>query len=224
MIQAYIFDMDGTLVDTESLWVDAVATFIRKRLGPYAHADAQALVYGRSWHDIYADIQGMLPGLNMSIDAVEEEMGPLYREIEVTQDVRIDSSIRLLRRLSGEAPVCIVSGSSRKMIAANIVTMNIADCVRFYLGAEDYSPGKPDPSCFLMAARRLEVLPEACVVFEDSAAGVLGAKRAGMYAVGLARRGAMPQDLSVADVVLADLADFDPAALPCPGASRPIAS
>ena len=211
--EAYIFDMDGTLMDTEVLWVDAVEAFMCKRKPAYTHQEAEALVYGRSWHDIYDDMMAMLPGCEMPIAAVEAEMAPLYQAMESKRDVRIHQSIDLLKDLATRHPVCIVSGSSRKMIAANIEKMGIGHAVSFYLGAEDYSPGKPDPACFLMAAERLGVAPKACLVFEDSEAGVLGARRAGMRAVAFARDGALSQDFSVADLVLSDLSEFDPAML-----------
>lgn len=86
--------------------------------------------------------------------------------------------------------------------------MGIGRDVRFVLGAEDYEPGKPSPAGFLLGARRLGVPPETCLVFEDSRAGVLAAKQAGMLCVALARPGSHPQDLSGADWILEDLAAF----------------
>ena len=63
--------------------------------------------------------------------------------------------------------------------------MGIEDVVNFYLGHEDYHPGKPHPACYLRAAEIAEALPENCVVFEDSNAGISAAKDAGMYGVAL---------------------------------------
>ncbi len=85
--------------------------------------------------------------------------------------------------------------------------------VRFVLGAEDYAPGKPSPAGFLEGARRLGVPPQECLVFEDSAAGIAAARAAGMRCVALDRPGAYPQDLSAADWVLSDLAQFSVDAL-----------
>jgi sugar-phosphatase len=86
--------------------------------------------------------------------------------------------------------------------------LNTSEIVRFVLGAEDYAPGKPDPSGFLLGAQRLGISPSNCLVFEDSLAGVLAAKRAGMWCVALNRPNAHPQNLSEADWILSDLADF----------------
>ncbi len=82
--------------------------------------------------------------------------------------------------------------------------------MRVVVATEDTPRGKPDPAPYLLAAERLGVAPEACVAFEDSRAGVLSAKAAGMRVVALQRPGAPKQDLSDADEVLMELGDFRP--------------
>lgn len=208
MIKAFIFDLDGTLLDSEILWVEAIEDFIRERDPTVTRDYATSIVYGRSWHDIYKDICGRLADLDMSILDMQVALRPYFDRLSQTRDIRILSSVELLRALSADFPVCIVSGSPRDEIRDGVALMGIGDRLIFYLGAEDYAPGKPDPACFLTAADRLGLPPVECLVFEDSAAGVLAAKRAGMACVGLAREGRPPQDLSCADLVLSDLAGF----------------
>jgi sugar-phosphatase len=122
--------------------------------------------------------------------------------------VTIPGSADLLKRLAATHPVCIVSGSIRHDIEHAIELMGVGELVAFYLGAEDYGPGKPDPACFLMAAAKLGCEPGECVVFEDSAAGLQAGKAAGMTCVALARPGAPAQDFAAADLVLEDLGHF----------------
>ncbi len=208
MINAFIFDLDGTLLDSEILWVEAVEAFIREHDPSVTRDYATSIVYGRSWHDIYEEICRHLNDLDMSIRDMQVALRPYFDRLSETRDIRILSSVELLRTLSRDFPVCIVSGSPRDEIQDGVELMGIDDHLAFYLGAEDYSPGKPHPACFLMAAEKLGVPPGECLVFEDSAAGVLAAKRAGMACVGLSREGRPPQDLSAADIVLGDLADF----------------
>jgi len=131
------------------------------------------------------------------------------RKLPTESDVQIAGSVKLLVRLAAEHPVAIVSGSPREDIADSIALMGIGPFVHFFLGAEDYHPGKPDPACFLLAAQRMQVDPSACLVFEDSAAGVRAAKAAGMSCVALARPDAPRQDVATADLVLDDLGKFD---------------
>lgn len=184
MTCAYCFDLDGTLIDSEVIWVEAVHAFLEKLTGNYPRPDAEQLVYGRSWHDIYQDIVRTV-GIDMTLAEMEAETSFLYKEITSTRDIRIPNSIDLLKNLSHTHTVCVVSGSSRKTVKEAIDMMNLADRLAFFLGADDYSPGKPDPACYRLAAEKLAVPPASCVAFEDSNAGVLAAKAAGMRCVAL---------------------------------------
>lgn len=212
-IDALIFDLDGTLLDSEILWVEATEEFLRAHDPGITRDVATALVYGRSWHDVYRDIRRRLTHLHMGLEEMQRALAPHFQRLKRTRDIRIVSSIELLKRLAATRPCCIVSGSPREDIRDGIELMGIGSHLRFYLGAEDYAPGKPDPACFLMAAERLGVPPARCLVFEDSAAGVTAAKRAGMSCIGLARPGRPPQNLAGADLVVGDLADAEVAAL-----------
>jgi HAD superfamily hydrolase (TIGR01509 family) len=213
MIRAYIFDLDGTLVDSEVIWVEAVGATMRDHAGEFSQEEAAALVYGRSWRDIHADIVVRFPALDMPIHEMEATIAPYYKAIADRQDIRIPNSIALLHKLSKAHPVCIVSGSSRKTISEAVDMMGIADALDFFLGADDYSPGKPDPTCYRMAAERLGVMPEECLVFEDSEVGLRSAKGAGMACVILTGQARPVQDFSSADLVLDDLGKFDVQAL-----------
>ena len=210
MIKAFIFDMDGTLIDTDIIWVEAMELFLRDNGYPITHENATLLVYGKSWRDIYLDISRRFPDIGMNIEEMEEGLHPYFIRLKSSRDVRITGSIDLLKRLSKNYPAVIVSGSSRKTVDETIAELELEPRVIFSLAAEDYSPGKPNPACYLMAAKKLGVPPIQCVVFEDSAAGVKAAKQAGMYCVALARKNAPKQDMSIADEILEDLADYAP--------------
>lgn len=206
MIRAIIFDLDGTLVDTEMLWVRGLEDYLHAAGFAMSHEEAVGLVFGRAWHDIYRELRRRYPAFRVPVDEAAAELNRRFEARKQGVDVRIHESIERLRSLAAAFPVCIVSGSGRREIAAAVELMGIEDHVRFFLGSEDYSPGKPDPACFLKAAERLGVDPADCLVFEDSAAGVRAAKAAGMRCVALQRPGLPQQDLSPADRVVDSLA------------------
>ena len=65
MISAYIFDLDGTLLDTEIVWVDATINYLASKGHNISHAQSMNIVYGRAWFDVYADIVSRFPDLDM---------------------------------------------------------------------------------------------------------------------------------------------------------------
>ncbi|MFU8780418.1 MAG: HAD family hydrolase [Kiritimatiellia bacterium] len=214
MIRAAIFDLDGTLLDTEILWVDATHAYLLAQGKQASYADVLRIVYGRSWRQVYADIVSDFDLGHISMHAMDDELHDMIKvEKARRDDLVLEGSVRLLRELSALMPVCIVSGSPRKAIADAVEMLQIGNCLAFVIGAEEYHMGKPDPTCFQMAIQRLNVPAAACVVFEDSSAGVKAAKAAGAYCVALARPSRPPQDVRAADLVLEDLGTFDLATL-----------
>jgi len=208
MIKAFFFDLDGTLQDTEVLYVEAWQRAYEEKGCSVSHEEACATVYGRAKDEVYASFAARFPEAYPTPDSLEEPLARHFQKLRVARDVGIPGSIELLDRLAEHYPVAIVSGNSRQEVAEAMATLGIGSKLAFFLGCEDYAPGKPDPACFLLAARRLELPPRECLVFEDSAAGVRAAKAAGMTCIALQRPGAPHQDLSPADRVLGDLADY----------------
>lgn len=208
-LRAFFFDLDGTLIDTENLYVKATEQALVDCGCVISGQESIDLVYGRAWSSVYADIEKRFPGAYTSIEAIEDVIYHYFSQFKDRTDIRIVDSIELLCRLAETHPVAIVSGSLRRDIEEGIALMGITDRLEFFLGSEDYAAGKPDPACYLKAAERLAVPPAHCLVFEDSHVGIVAAKRAGMYAVALRREGAPLQDVTRADAVYSTLAEFD---------------
>ena len=209
MYRAALFDLDGTLQDSEIVWVKATRDFVRDNGYPMTDDEALRTVYGRSWTNMYRDIIGYLPSL-ASVTAFEmaDLVRDYYTRLAAGQDIAIPGSVALFRRLAKTMKVAIVSGSPRLDIANAVRNLGLEDCISFFVGAEEYGEGKPDPACYLLGAERAGVDPSDCVVFEDAAVGILAAKRAGMHAVALTIPGRPEQDLSAADEILTDLSQW----------------
>ena len=209
MVKATFFDLDGTLQDSEVIWLAATREYLRDQGADVSHEEAQAIVYGRGWGEVCKSMVRLAPALApLGSQALAGALREYFLRLRSTTNVALPGSIATLRKLAATMPVAIVSGSTRHDIAEAIDHLGVGDVVQFYIGAEDYNAGKPNPECFLMAARHLDIPPAECVVFEDSSVGVQAAKRASMYCVALARPGSPSQNLDGADLVLSDLGDF----------------
>ena len=204
--RAALFDLDGTLQDSEIVWVQATRDYVRAKGYPLSDEQALRIVYGRSWTNMCEDIVRLVPSLASStpLQMADEARG-FFNRIVADADIAIPGSVALFKRLAKTMQVAIVSGSPRADIAIAIKNLGLEDSISFYIGAEEYGNGKPDPACYLMGAARAGVEPAECVVFEDATAGILAAKRAGMHAVALRIPGRPAQDLSAADEILEDL-------------------
>lgn len=210
MIRAALFDLDGTLQDSEVLWVEATRDYLLDQGVDLSPAEAEQIVYGRGWREVFETMQRLAPPLvPVTMDEGARVLRRYYLKRRDTTSIALPGSVDLLRRLATRMPVAIVSGSPRDDIAEAIDHLAIGDSVQFYLGAEDYPAGKPSPDCFLLAAERLDLPPAACLVIEDSAAGVAAAKAAGMPCVALVRPGRPSQHVAGADWIVPDLGAFD---------------
>lgn len=209
-IGAFLFDLDGTLIDSERLWACAIQSFLADRGVSITLSDLLALVFGHSWFDIHTLLRDRYPAaVDESPVVVSGQLRPYYLRLrEDGKSIVIESSVALLRKVARVAPVAIVSGSPHADICQAAEEMGVYPILSLILGAEDYPRGKPAPDGFLVAAKSLGVSPETCVVFEDSPAGVASAKTAGMYCVALDLWGRNQEILSQADMVVPDLLAF----------------
>ena len=213
-IAAYLFDLDGTLAQTEPLWVPALCDMLRDDGHDLPLDDSRRIIVGRSWNAIYDDIAARFPDEAIGNAALADRLEPYYLRRRDASDIRIPGSCEMVRAVSAHTPCAVVSGSCRRDVEETLDILGIRDAFALLLGAEDVPRGKPDPMGYLLAAERLGVEPARCVVVEDSAAGVRAGKAAGMRVVALTLPDAPPQDVrGHADLCVASLADFAPEAL-----------
>lgn len=209
---AVLFDMDGTLVDTEVLWwetAEEVASGLGHRL---TDADAPEVV-GRAVTDTAEHLVRITGGKARTEAVAAELAGSFFRRVEAGAPLRPGA-----RRLLGElecagVPFALVSASPRTVVDS-VVAGSLADVrFAFTLSADDTVRTKPHPDPYLAAADRLGVAPGACVAVEDSPDGSASAQAAGcavlvvpsLLPVGPARRRYFAESLE--DVDLAVLSD-----------------
>ena len=208
---AFLFDLDGTLVDTEMVWARAIAAFLADRGVSATLEHLAALVFGHSWPDIQATLHAEFPQLTPATAAEDgAALKPYYVRLaaDPTQQI-IPGSVEFFRKAVRLAPCAVVSGSFHADVLAAAEMCGIARQLEFVLGSEDYARGKPAPDGFLKAAELLDVDASECVVVEDSTAGVAAGRAAGMHVLGLDRNSVMRQDFGGCEWLVHDLSEID---------------
>ncbi len=210
-MQAALFDMDGTLVRTEEIWISALMESLQRRGARLTWLEVAKCEYGRPWDDCYKNVRNAWPQFCPPQEILGGETSKFYHKYIQEHSIAIPESVELLRRLHGAGwKIAVVSGSGRASVAETMALIGVEELLDAIVAEEDVAHGKPSPEPFLAAAEMLGIPPAQCIVFEDSRAGVLSAKAAGMTCVALKQKPDFPyqEDLSDADVVLENLGQF----------------
>ena len=204
---ALLFDLDGTLVDTERDNVESVVLALR---GWQVELDGteRHFVVGHSWNEIYAMLcrnHGLQVGMDEVIArAVEEKRRLLaHKGYQPLPGVR-----EAVRRLGRRADLAVVSGASRVEVREAVEGLGMLGDFRFLLGAEDYRKGKPDPEPYLTAMKLLAAPAADCIVVEDAEPGILSGRAAGARVIAVRAANYLGYDQSAADVILDTLNDL----------------
>jgi HAD superfamily hydrolase (TIGR01509 family) len=178
--KAYLFDCDGTIADSMPLHYVAW----NQVLSSWGCVFPEELFYawgGMPIAEIIATLNEQ-QGLKMPVHEISVQKEALYYAhlptLAAVPDVleHIDAS-------HGKLPFAVVSGSTRESVTASLTTLGILDKFETLVCAGDYVNSKPHPEPYLMAAERLGIAPEHCLVFEDTDMGIQSATAAGMASV-----------------------------------------
>jgi HAD superfamily hydrolase (TIGR01509 family) len=175
--RAYLFDCDGTIADSMPLHYVAWRTALAEWKCPFS----EELFY--SWGGFpVAKIISLLNdkrGLNLPIDEVARRKEQLYYDA-IHNLKAVPEVLEHIEAQRGRIPFAVVSGSTRDSVETSLRALKLLDRFETLVCAGDYSKSKPDPEAFLVAAKRLGVEPENCLVFEDTEMGIEAARAAGM--------------------------------------------
>jgi beta-phosphoglucomutase family hydrolase len=181
--RAFIFDMDGTIVDNMAFHTRSWITFFEQR-GMDIDADeffrttagrqGKEIIRSHMGHDLHDD----------EVSTLNHEKEAVYRELYGPHRKTVDGFGAFIDAAKGQGVALAVATAAPN---ANIeFTLDGLDLRRHFdaiVGAADVARGKPNPDVFLLAAERCGVAPEHCIVFEDAPLGVEAARRAGMRCV-----------------------------------------
>lgn len=175
--EALIFDCDGTLTDSMPLhfvaWSRALSRygvqFPEERfyaLGGMPSKQIVSLLAAE--HGVEVDAHTAAQEKESLFTDLLQHLAPIHEVIEVAKHFR------------GQIPMAVASGGYRHIIHQQLEQIGIIDLFQTIVTAEDTTRHKPDPDVFLLAAERMGVRPEACLVYEDSSLGIQAADAAGM--------------------------------------------
>ena len=178
----YIFDCDGTLIDSMPVHYKAWDAAMRQRG-----------LKGRLCEDLFYSLGGV-PTLKVAETIAKHyglEIDPLdvfhLKEnlfVEMLPEVALIAPVvDFARRVSRTHPVSVASGGPRDVVRRSLELAGILDLFKVIVTADDVVHGKPAPDMFLLAARMMGVPPAKCLVFEDAIPGIQAAHAAGMQVV-----------------------------------------
>ncbi len=203
--KAVVFDMDGLLLDTETLWREAMEELFG-RYGVTFLAEDHRATMGTSE---LTSMSYFLDRLGLAwdrYDAIRDE----YLRLVIARferEVRPHpGAVELLAQLAGRVPLAVASNSRRHLVDLALARSGVTGPFDVIVTSDDVANPKPAPDLYLLACERLGVAPSDAIALEDSATGVLAAKTAGMTCI------AVPPDAEVdvgtADRVVASLLDL----------------
>lgn len=178
-IDAIIFDLDGTLVDSMWVWDEIDMEFLSARnlsLPPTYQKDIEGMSFTET--AVYTRALFQLPESVEELKNIWNQMALEKYATEVPLKPGAESFLNYCKKQG--IPMGIATSNSRELVNATAKAHHLGDYIQVIVTACDVAKGKPAPDVYLEAAKRLAVQPEHCLVFEDVPMGILAGKHAGM--------------------------------------------
>lgn len=213
MISGFLFDLDGTLVDSERESGEAMARALADEHGLVIEQSDKDYVIGRSWVAIYERLAARYPQLSWNRAELIARTAMKRESVFAELGVTVLPGAREVLRWTRGRPRALVTGSSR--VEALQVLPHISEDAVFdaIFAAEDVPSSKPAPDGYRLAMGRLGLRPEQCVVLEDSVSGIAAGRAAGCLVIAVRAGNFGGWDQSHAHHVIDSLVELSPSLL-----------
>jgi len=204
-VKAIIFDMDGVIVDSEFYQFQAFK-FALARVGfNLTEEYFISNMVGRKSHDSVSEILNK-ENIKESLDELIERKRKKYRELISSNLKAMPGAKKLINQLKNNGFILALASSSATIHIDIVLNgLGIKNQFDVIVSGEQVKIGKPNPDIFLITAKKLNTLPDNCLVIEDTSTGVEAAKAAGMKCIAVPNHFTKKQDFSKADLLVESL-------------------
>ena len=201
MIKAVLFDLDGVLVDSEPFSMEASSRVLAE-FNIVRTPEEEKMIFGRRTIDNYRTLVESRDLKVTPEDLVKKKVG-IFKKLIKGKLKPLPGVLDLISKVKTRGfKTAVVSSSPLERVNASLEEVGLILEFDLILSGDCCRRGKPDPEPFLLAAERLGVKPEECVVVEDAEAGIMAGKAAGMKVVAVRSPNTFGQDLSRGDVIV----------------------
>jgi HAD superfamily hydrolase (TIGR01509 family) len=206
MIKAVIFDMNGVIIDDEHIHELAFQETVKRYNIDLSHEDYLECCAGKTDYAGYKEIASKFT-IHLNVDKLLNEKSQAYLNLFPTNKKKYPGVINLIRLLSKDFILALTSSSSKAEVDLIIKEFDIQEEFQVTISADDVTKGKPNPEPYLTTAEKLSLSPYECVAIEDSKSGVISAKSAGCYCIGIITTH-HKSDLEQSDLIVHDFSEI----------------
>ena len=216
MIRAIIFDLDGTLADTEPLHFAAFKEVLSQEGIELTEEEYYKHLIGYTDHDCFAAVlkdRGHKADDAAVVDLARRK-AMSYQRMIADRDLLYPGAVDFVNRCAARGPIAVATGTLRDEAELILTGPGLRKLFAEVVAAEDVEHGKPAPDIFLATLKRLNstmsppLKAEECLVLEDTGAGIEAARSAGMKVLAL-KHSAPAEELALAHAVRKSLLDID---------------
>ena len=213
MIDTIIFDAEGIVIDTETIWDKGQAIFLQRRGFVYDRERIKPLLTGRTLAE-GVEVMKQAYHFEGDTEALAHERADIVRELFIHETAFIEGFLSFYESVRSRYKTCVATAMDQDLLKLVDQNLNLSALFenRIYTLDKVGYRSKPNPDIFLYAAQQLGSAPEHCVVIEDAPHGIDAAKSAGMCCIAISTT-YDPGKLQKADFVVNAYAEIDLAAV-----------